>query len=372
MGEMTDLRYWVGFNIVPHIGPAKIQALLDHFGDLAIAWGADVHDLRTAGLDRRAVDSLLLIRQRLDLDAELGKIEQAGARVLTWADADYPTSLRSIYHPPPMLYVKGELCPEDEWAVAVVGTRRATAYGKEAARIIAGDLARNGVTVISGLARGVDAQAHQASLDAGGRTIAVLGCGIDRVYPPEHRKLAAAIIARGALVSEYALGTPPEGGNFPPRNRIISGLSLGVVVVEAGVGSGALITADYAAEQGREVFAVPGNIFNRNSEGCNALIRDGAHPVLGVNDILEVLNLTMISQQAEMRAVVPENETEARLLSYITVEPVHVDELGRRSGLPIAQVSSTLALMELKGMVRQVGGMSYVLVREGRVDYMVD
>ena len=172
---MTDLRYWVGFNIVPHIGPAKVQALLDHFGDLEIAWGADVHDLRAAGLDRRAVDSLLSTRRRLDLDAELEKIARAGARVLTWADADYPTSLRSIYHPPPVLYVKGALCPEDEWAVAVVGTRRATAYGKEAARIIAGDLARNGVTVISGLARGVDARSHQASLDAGGRTIAVLG-----------------------------------------------------------------------------------------------------------------------------------------------------------------------------------------------------
>jgi len=369
---MADLRYWVGFNIVPHIGPAKVQALLDHFGDLAVAWEAGASDLRAAGLDRRAVDGLLAARTRLDLDAELGKIARAGAQVLTWADADYPASLRSIYHPPPVLYVKGELRPEDEWAVAMVGTRRATAYGKEVARVIAGDLARNGVTIISGLARGIDARAHRAALDAGGRTIAVLGCGIDRVYPPEHRELAEAIIAQGALVSEYALGTPPDGRNFPPRNRIISGLSLGVVIVEAGVGSGALITADYAADQGREVFAVPGNIFNRSSKGCNALIRDGAHPVLNVNDILEVLNLTMISQQAEVRAIVPENETEARLLSYITTEPVHVDELGRRSGLPIAQVSSTLALMELKGMIRQVGGMNYMLVREGRVDYVVD
>ncbi|MDY7039958.1 MAG: DNA-processing protein DprA, partial [Chloroflexota bacterium] len=292
--------------------------------------------------------------------------------VLTWADANYPAALRSIYHPPPVLYVRGDLCPEDEWAVAVVGTRRATAYGKEAARVLAGDLARNGVTVISGLARGIDAWAHQAALEAGGRTIAVLGCGVDRVYPPEHRKLSEAIIAHGALVGEYALGTPPEGRNFPPRNRIISGLALGVVVIEAGAGSGALITADYAADQGREVFAVPGNIFNRSSEGCNALIRDGAHPVSNVNDVLEVLNLTMVSQHAEVRAVVPENETEACLLSYVTAEPIHVDELGRRSGLPIAQVSSTLALMELKGMVRQVGGMNYVLVRENQVDYVVD
>jgi DNA processing protein len=370
--RVMSLRYWVGFNIVPNIGPAKIQALLDHFGDLETAWEASESDLRAAGLDRRAMDSLLTTRGRLDLDAELEKIARAGARVLTWADADYPTSLRSIYHPPPVLYVKGELRPEDEWAVAMVGTRRATTYGKEVARVIAGDLARNGVTVVSGLARGIDAQAHRAALDAGGRTIAVLGCGIDRVYPSEHHRLAETIIAQGALVSEYALGTPPEGRNFPPRNRVISGLALGVVVVEAGVGSGALITADYAADQGREVFAVPGNIFNRGSQGCNALIRDGAHPVLSVEDILEVLNLTMVSRQAEVRAVVPESETEAQLLSYITTEPIHVDELGRCSGLPIAQVSSTLALMELKGMVRQVGGMNYVLVREGRVDYVVD
>jgi DNA processing protein len=174
------------------------------------------------------------------------------------------------------------------------------------------------------------------------------------------------------LVSEYALGTPPEAGNFPPRNRIISGLSLGAVIVEAGERSGALITADFALEQGREVFAVPGNIFRKKSMGANKLIQQGAKPVLSVGDILEELNLTMVSQQAEVRAIVPENETEATLLEYITADPIHVDEIGQKSDLPIAQVSSTLALMELKGMVRQVGGMNYVLAREGRVEYVVD
>ena len=293
-------------------------------------------------------------------------------QVLTWQDDAYPPQLRHIHSPPPLLYVKGELWPEDEWAVAMVGTRRSTVYGKEAARTLAANLARNGVTIVSGLARGIDAQAHRAALEAGGRTIAVLGSGIDIIYPPEHKKLTQAVIENGAVVTEYALRTPPEGSNFPPRNRIISGLSLGVIIVEAGVTSGALITADYAAEQGRDVFAVPGNIFHRGSQGTNRLIQQGAKPILSVEDVLEELNLTMVSQQAEVRAVVPENETEATLLEYITTEPVHVDEIGRKSGLPIARVSSTLALMELKGMVRQVGGMNYVLARESRVEYVVD
>ena len=369
---MAEVKYWVGFNIVRGIGPMRFRALLDHFGDLEKAWHADARELKKAGLDQRALENLTTGRSTISLDGEMEKIERQGAKVLTWDDPAYPPRLLNIYNPPPVLYVKGEILSEDQWAVAVVGTRRATVYGKEAARWIAGDLARNRVTIVSGLARGIDSEAHRAALDAGGRTIAVLGSGIDIIYPPESRRLAQAVVERGALVSEYAIGTPPEAGNFPPRNRIISGLSLGVVIVEAGERSGALITADFALEQGREVFAVPGNIFRRKSRGTNKLIQQGAKPVLSVEDVLEELNLTMVSKQADVRAVVPENETEATLLEYITAEPIHVDEIGQKSGLPIAQVSSTLALMELKGMVRQVGGMNYVLAREGRVEYVVD
>ncbi len=369
---MAEVKYWVGFNIVRGIGPMRFRALLDHFGDLEKAWHADARELKKAGLDQRALENLTTGRSTISLDGEMEKIERQGAKVLTWDDPAYPPRLLNIYNPPPVLYVKGEILSEDQWAVAVVGTRRATVYGKEAARWIAGDLARNRVTIVSGLARGIDSEAHRAALDAGGRTIAVLGSGIDIIYPPESRRLAQAVVERGALVSEYAIGTPPEAGNFPPRNRIISGLSLGVVIVEAGERSGALITGDFALEQGREVFAVPGNIFRRKSMGTNKLIQQGAKPVLSVEDVLEELNLTMVSKQAEVRAVVPENETEATLLEYITAEPIHVDEIGEKSGLPIAQVSSTLALMELKGMVRQVGGMNYVLAREGRVEYVVD
>jgi DNA processing protein len=237
--------------------------------------------------------------------------------------------------------------------------------------MLGGDLARSGVTVVSGLARGIDGIAHQAALDAGGRTIAVTACGLDQVYPPEHRRLAQAIAESGALISDYPLGTRPEARNFPPRNRIISGLSLGTVVVEAGHKSGALITAEFALEQGREVFAVPGNIVSRNSVGCNRLIRDGARMVLSAQDILEELNLTMIEHQAEARAFLPADPTEAQLLSLVSDNPTHVDELCRVSKLPVHEVSSTLAMMELKGMVRQVGGMQYTLARESGVPYRI-
>jgi DNA processing protein len=367
-----DIRYWVGFTKVAGIGAARLRALLDYFGDLESAWSATAHDLRQAGLDKRSLGNLLQARERLDLDGELERLERLGVRLYRWDDADYPPNLRQVYNPPPLLYVRGSLESKDEWAVAVVGTRRASVYGKEAARMLGQGLAQAGVTVVSGLARGIDTVAHRSCLETGGRTIAVLGCGLDIVYPPENGRLAAEIMEKGALVSEYALGTRPEARNFPPRNRIISGLALGTVVVEGDVRSGALITADFAVEQGRDVFAVPGSIFARGCRGTNDLIQQGAKMVRNVADVLEELNLTMVSEQAQVRAVIPENETEALLLQYLSAEPVHVDSLGRAVDLPIAQVSSTLALMELKGMVRQVGGMSYVLAREGRIEYVID
>jgi DNA processing protein len=368
---MTARKYWVGMNIVPAIGPAKVRALLDHFGDLETAWRADAGALKEAGLDRAAIRNLVTLRHKIDLDAEMAKLAKHEIMALTWDDSAYPRLLKEIYAPPPVLYVRGQLLPDDEWAVGVVGTRRATLYGKQVARMLGQDLARSRVTVVSGLARGIDSIAHQAALDAGGRTIAVMACGLDRVYPPEHRHLARAIMERGALVSDYPVGTPPEAGNFPPRNRIISGLSLGVVVVEAGAKSGALITSDFAEEQNREVFAVPGSIVSRNSAGCNRLIQDGAKMVLSIEDILEELNLTMIEHQSEARAVLPADQTEAQLLALISDAPVHMDEICRSSQLPIQQVSSTLAMMELKGMVRQIGGMHYVLARESNVPYQI-
>jgi DNA processing protein len=225
---------------------------------------------------------------------------------------------------------------------------------------------------VSGLARGIDSVAHKAALDAGGRTIAVLGCGLDYVYPAENRPLADTIIESGALVSDYALGTQPEAANFPPRNRIISGLSKGVVVVESPEGGGALITADYAAEQGRDVFAVPGSILAATCRGTNKLIQQGAKPILGAADVLEELNLTLVTEHKQARLALPADATEKRLLECLSEDPMHVDDIGVKTGMPIAQITGTLALMELKGMVRQTGGMNYVVAREARVEYRVE
>jgi DNA processing protein len=367
---MSEKLYWLGFNLVPRIGPMRVRALLERFDSLRAAWRAPSTSLKAAGLDRRALENLTRLRGELDLQAEMAKVEKQGIHLLTWIDDDYPRLLIEIDDPPPVLFVRGEFKPADEWAVAMVGTRRATSYGKETARQMSSDLARNGVTVVSGLARGIDSISHRAALDAGGRTIAVLGCGLDIVYPPENRSLAQAIAANGALVSEYPLGTQPDGRNFPPRNRIISGLSLGTVVVEGDTRSGAMITARDSLEQNREVFAVPGDITRRSSRGTNALIRDSAAKlVVDVEDILAELNLSMIQQHTVIREAVPENETEALLLKQISHQPTHVDEIGRRAERPIAEVSGALALTELKGMVRQVGGMNYVLARESQPSY---
>jgi DNA processing protein len=233
-------------------------------------------------------------------------------------------------------------------------------------------LVESGVTVISGLAYGIDTQAHRTAVAAGGRPIAVLGCGVDIVYPADNRKLYQAVIEHGALVSEYPLGTNPDSGNFPRRNRIISGLSLGVLVVEGSIQSGARITADYALEQGRDVFAVPGSILRKSGAGPNYLIQNGAKLVAHVNDILEELNLTMITHHAEARAVIPDNEVEATLLQQLTADPRHIDDLGQATGLAAAEIASTLTLMELKGMVRQVGSMNYVIAREAGVQYTIE
>ena len=369
---MNDVAYWLGFNKVRGIGPLRLRALLDTYGSIERAWHAPAEQLSRVDLDSRSVENLVRTRSEIDLERELERTEAMGVQVLIWDSPDYPRLLLETSAPPPVLYVKGELREQDAWAVAIVGTRRASTYGREVTRRLAGALARNGVTVVSGMARGIDAVAHRAALEAGGRTIAVFGCGIDRIYPPEHRKLAEQIAAHGALVSDYPPGTPPEGRNFPPRNRIISGLSLGVLVTNAGKTSGALITADFAAEQGREVFAVPGSILAQGSVGPNRLIQDGAKLVAGAEDVLEELNLTMVAEQRQARQVLPEDQTEAGLLEHLSEEPTHVDDLQEQIDLPIAQVTSTLAMMELKGMMRQVGGMKYVVARDSSVSYIVE
>jgi DNA processing protein len=371
---MSDLKFWLGFNLVKGIGPAKLQALLEYFGSAAAAWNASDADLQQLGIDQRAIESLQETRARVDLDGYLEQVRQAGIEVLTWETPTYPRYLREIPAPPPVLYVAGTIEDMDQWAVAIVGTRRLTSYGRQVTRELVAGLVRQNVTIVSGLARGIDGIAHRTALEMGGRTIAVLGSGVDCIYPPEHRELARRMLIEkaGAVVSEYALGTEPEGKNFPPRNRIISGLSQGVVVVEAGERSGALITADFALEQNREVFAVPGNVNSRASIGTNRLIQQGAKLVTNFTDVIDELNLSMVPQKIAVQRALPETAEEAVLLAHLAPEPVHIDELCRASGLTSAEVSSTLAMMELKGMVQQVGGMRYVLSREPDPIYRMD
>ncbi|MFH1486628.1 MAG: DNA-processing protein DprA [Chloroflexota bacterium] len=368
---MSDLQYWVGFSLIPGIGRVRFGMLERHFGNLERAWHASAAELQAAGLDSRSIRAITSKRGQISLDAEMEKLARYHVDVATWNDPSYPARLKEVYDLPPVLYRRGTFTTEDEWAVAVVGTRRPTFYGRQVAEQLASDLARSSVTVISGLALGIDSIAHKSALDSGGRTIAVMGCGLDTVYPSEHLKLAQAIMEDGCLISEYPLGTLPRAENFPRRNRLMSGISLGVLVVEAGERSGALITANFALEQNREVFAVPGSVLSPISRGTNRLIQDGAKLALGIQDILEELNLTTVAHQLEMKEAVPANDLELLVLGQLSSEPTHIDELRRKSSLPIATVSSTLAIMELKGMVRQVGGMNYVLVREPQLAYQV-
>jgi DNA processing protein len=361
---VNDHKYWLGFSLVPEIGPKRLAHLINCFGDLRAAWTASDADLAHSGLERQPLSNLLAARHRIDLDAEMRKVERAGAWLVTLADERYPALLRKLPDAPALLYVRGTLMPGDELALSVVGTRKATTYGRDAAFQLSKQLAGNGVTIISGLAQGIDTVAHRGALEGGGRTLAVLGCGIDRVYPAENAKLAADVAACGALISEFPVGMPPDARNFPRRNRVISGLSLGVLVVEAPEKSGALITATIAAEQGRDVFALPGNIFSQSSRGTNRLIQDGAKLVIDVADILDELNVTHRTLQTQSAAeqIIPASETEARLMEYLGADPIHIDDLVRLSGLPVAVVNSTLTILELKGLARMVGHMQYCLM----------
>ena len=356
-----DAPYWIAFSLLPGIGAQRLRRLTEAFRDMELAWQAPAADLVAAGLEPKVAHAAVEARRSIDVEAVVARIARAGVAVHTLADPTYPARLAEIYDAPPVLYVQGELTLQDEWAVAVVGTRNVSPYGREATYRLATDLARRKVTIVSGLARGVDGLAHRAALEAGGRTLAVFACGVDVVYPAEHRRLAAEIAHSGAIVSEYPVGTAPEAGNFPARNRIISGLALGTIVVEAGEKSGALITAQRALEQNRDVFAVPGSIFARTSIGTNRLIRDSAAKlVLSADEVLDELQLQFVPQHVEMRQLLPENETESRLIALLSSDPLHIDVLTRQSTLPAAEVSSALAIMELKGLVRQVGGMQYV------------
>jgi DNA processing protein len=357
---MDERAYWLGFHLIPNIGAARISRLIDAFGSLSNAWGADLPAFRSAGINEKAADALIKHRDSISLEREREKVEKAGASILTLADDSYPRLLREIPSPPPVIYLKGEILPEDETGIGVVGTRRATRYGQEMTRRLSSGLAAAGVTIVSGLARGIDGIAHTEAIDAGGRTIAVLGCGVDQLYPPEHRKLSERVIEHGALVSEFPIGTKPEARNFPVRNRLISGLSLGVLVVEAPRKSGALITSTFAADQGRAVFAVPGSAMSPASEGTLQLLRDGAALAATVDDVLQELHLDRRHAAIENRKMLPDaTADEQRILSTIEGEPRHIDEIAIETGINISQLSAMLLQMQLKGLVRDAGAQHY-------------
>ncbi len=365
--SLDELAYWVAFSRVMGIGPIRFKLLLDYFDDdLTVAWKADSKTLADAGLDQRTIDSLLKQRAKSNPQQELEKLERLRIQVVTIRDSEYPYQLKDIPNAPPVLYVAGQLkYEEDKFALAVVGTRKVSSYGRQVTEQFAKDLTKGSVVVVSGLAHGVDTIAHTATLNAGGRTIAVLASGLDTIYPADNVGLARRIVesGQGALLTEFPLGVKPDSRNFPARNRIISGLALGVLVTEAPKQSGALITANFALEHGRDVFAVPNSIYAPGSVGANKLIQDGAYLVTSVEDIVIKMNLFMIPQQVEVQEALPENADERTLIALISHEPCHIDEIIRVSGLPTTTVSSALMTMELKGMIKHFGGMQYVLAR---------
>ena len=369
MIENSELKYWVGFSKIQGIGRVKIALLLEHFGSMKNAWTASVSELREAGLDSKSINSIVNSRPRIIPDAEMEKMDKYNVKAVIYIDTNYPQRLKEIYDYPPILYIRGTIKPEDDYCLAIVGTRHATVYGRQVTENIVEDLVRSNITIISGLAKGIDSIAHRTALESNGRTIAVFASGLDTVYPAENLHLASAIIEHGALISEYPLGTKPKAEHFPRRNRIMSGISPGVLVIEAGERSGALITAEQALSQNREVFAIPGSIMSPASKGTNWLLQQGAKLVRNHVDILEELNLAVVAQQLEMKELLPADKMETMLLENLGTEPTHIDEICRQSGLDISAVSSTLTMMELKGMIKQIGYMNYIVAREMRENY---
>lgn len=373
MSDDPELPYWLALRRAG-LGSTNFSLLLARFGTVEAAWGATADSLRNAGVEPQYLAAVTKARASFDPERELGLMAKHDARAYTWLDESYPEALKHIPQSPPVIFVRGKLGPAFEQAVAVVGTRHVTPYGRQAAEYFCAALAQAGVAIISGLARGVDAIAHRVALEGGVPTVAVLAGGIDQVYPRENAGLADRILEQGCLVSEYPVGIPARRDYFPRRNRILSGLARATLLVEAGDGSGALHTANWAFEQGRDVFAIPGSIFSKQSAATNQLIRENtARLVATPEQLCEELNLLSAGAQLSFERPASGAPTAAApaparkpipadappLLRSLREDPRHVDEIARESGLPVAEVSSTLQIMELNGLVRQTGPMMY-------------
>jgi DNA processing protein len=356
-----DIFYWLALSLTPGLGSILFKRLLDRFETPEAVYRAPMKELlKIEGLGEKVANEIQKGPSEKTVSRELSLLKEIGGRIVTLRDDDYPKRLEDIYDPPAVLYLRGELRSEDTLAVAIVGSRKTSPYGRWVTEKIGQGLARHGVTVVSGMARGIDSVAHMGALQGGGRTIAVLGSGIDVIYPSENRNLFYRIIEHGAVLSEFPIGSPPEGGHFPKRNRIISGLSMGVVIVQASSESGSLITAGYALEQGREVFAVPGNVGAEGSRGTNQLIKEGAKLVESSEDILEeILPQWRREEGAAQKAETPVldlTEEEKILYQLLGETPLHIDAIIRESRLDPGKVSSFLLNLELKGLISQWPG----------------
>ncbi|MBN1394039.1 MAG: DNA-processing protein DprA [Pirellulales bacterium] len=358
-----DLLDALRLSMVSGVGPRIRKALLERFGTARAVLDANDEALRQVpGVGPKIARNIVNADHEVDARKEIELCRKRGIDILAETDSRYPRSLKEIHDPPGALFVRGELRADDALAVAVVGTRHGTQYGLRTAGRLAGALAQAGLTVVSGLARGIDSAAHRGALAAGGRTIAVLASGVMNIYPPEHDKLAEEIIGNGALVSESPPGTEPVAGLFPQRNRLISGLSLGVIVVEAADRSGALITARHAMEQGREVFAVPGNADSRSSRGCHRLIRDGAKLVETADDVLEELGPLVEAVPRDDGQVVHHpaelllEEREQEVLAAVGNEATSIDSIIVATGLPVPQVLATISVLEMRRLIRRLSG----------------
>lgn len=345
------------------VTPRMARALLDHFGSAELILAAPSREVAgIEGLNKRALEKLQQAKE-VDVSSDIEKLQEMGASLITIEDQAYPPNLREIHDPPPVLYVRGKLEEQDKFAVSIVGTRRPSNAGSQIASEIGRDLARGGLTVVSGMAYGIDSAAHQGAIAAGGRTIAVAGCGIDIVYPPANRHLFEQITEHGAVLTEFPIGTEPEPWQFPVRNRIISGLSLGTVVIEAPEKSGALLTAGCAADQGRDVFVVPGDVRTGLSKGAHTLLREGAKLIEGAEDVLQEMGVPVEAAEKRLSEIPADiSDQEKQVLLTLSLEEKHVDSIIADSGLDTAQVNAILVTLEIKGLVRRVPGNCFVRV----------
>jgi DNA processing protein len=356
-----EIFYWVALSLVPGVGSVLFKRLLDRFKTPEAVFRASLRDLlEVEGIGKKVAEEIRKGPSESRAETELRLVREAGGTLLTVTDAGYPSRLKEIYDPPPLLYVRGALREEDRFALAIVGSRKTSPYGRWVTEKIGQEIVRHGITIVSGMARGIDSVAHGGAISGGGRTIAVLGCGIDVIYPPENRTLFGQIVEHGAVLSEFPMGSLPEGIHFPRRNRIISGLSIGVVVVQASGRSGSLITAEYALEQGRDVFAIPGNVGAEGSRGTNRLIKEGAKLVESSEDILEeILPRWERMREESIKVRSPEEglpEEERIVYRLLSDSPLHIDGIIQESRFDPGKVSSLLLNLELKGLISQWPG----------------